>query len=221
VEEVIAELARRTHGVVTRQELLAAGITAAEIDERVRRGYLIAVFRGVYRVGHAAPSREAQYLAAVKAGGDGALLSGRAAAHLLGLIRGAPPPPEVTSPTERRVKGVRTRRSRRAGTTWLGIPVTAVAETIVDLAAALPQDDLARAFHAAGIRHHATPAQVEAALARRPKAKGGGALRRVLHGDVGVTLSTLERRFLALLTGRGLPLPETNRAAGGGHVDCR
>jgi hypothetical protein len=99
--------------------------------------------------------------------------------------------------------------------------VTNVAETIVDLAAALKPDDLARAFHEAGIRHHTTPAEVEAALARRPTAPGAGTLRRVLRGDAHVTLSPLERRFLALLRRHGLPLPETNRPAGSRRVDCR
>ena len=46
-------------------------------------------------------------------------------------------------------------------------------------------------------------------------------LRCVLHGDVQVTLSTLERRFLAFLRENGLALPQTNRPAGGRRVDCR
>ena len=62
VERTIAALARRSHGVVTRRQLLAAGITAPEIDYRLPRGDLIAVFRGVYRVGHRAPSVEAGYI---------------------------------------------------------------------------------------------------------------------------------------------------------------
>jgi hypothetical protein len=221
VEQILARLARRSHGVVTRRQLLKAGITPKQIDQRLRVGALIAVFRGVYRVGHTAPSVEAGYLAAVRACGDGALLSGRAAAHLLGLNRGAPPPPEVAAPTARRVRGVRTRRARREATVWRGIPVTTVAETIVDLAAALRPDELARAFHEAGIRHHTTPAEVEAALARRPRAPGAGTLRRVLRGDVHVMLSALEKRFLVLLRKHGLPLPVTNRPAGSRRVDCR
>jgi hypothetical protein len=44
---------------------------------------------------------------------------------------------------------------------------------------------------------------------------------RVLHGDVPVTLSRLEARFLELLGEAGLPLPVTNRVAGGHRVDCR
>jgi hypothetical protein len=36
-----------------------------------------------------------------------------------------------------------------------------------------------------------------------------------------VTLSTLERRFLALLRSAGLPLPETNHKIDGRYVACR
>ena len=221
MERKLARLARRAHGVVSRRQLLEAGLTRTEIAHRLRRGDLIAVFRGVYRVGHTAPSSEAGYTAAVMAGGDGALLSGRPAGHLLELLKGAPPPPEVTAPKARRVKGVRVRRGRRQGTVWRGIPVITVAETMVDLAAELTADELARAFHQAGIRHHTTPAQVEAALARRPNAPGATTLRRVLRGDVHVTLSTLEKRFLALLKQHRLPLPHTNQPAGSRRVDCR
>jgi very-short-patch-repair endonuclease len=43
----------------------------------------------------------------------------------------------------------------------------------------------------------------------------------VIHGDTRVTLSQLERAFLKLLRGAGIPLPVTNRVAGGKRVDCR
>ena len=102
-----------------------------------------------------------------------------------------------------------------------GIPVTTVPRTIVDLAAVLTAADLARACHEATIRYATTPTEVEAVLARRPNAKGAAGLRRVLRGDVHVTLSTLERRFLTLLTEAGLLSPETNRRAGRRWVDCR
>ena len=51
-------------------------------------------------------------MAAVIACGEGARLTGQAAAHLHRLIKGAAPPPEVTAPTERKIKGIKTRRSR-------------------------------------------------------------------------------------------------------------
>jgi very-short-patch-repair endonuclease len=217
-------LATPTHGVVARRELLRAGITRGEIEQRLRSGALIAVFRGVYRVGHTAPSLEARYLAAVRACGEGAVLSGRAAGHLWGLLKGAPPPPEVTAPTERRVTGVKTTRARRAErkvTRWHGVPVISVAETLVDLASVLDEEQLARACHEAEVRHHTAPEHVEAILARRPNVPGAGKLRRVLRGDVKVSLSKLESAFLALLRKHRLALPETNRRVGGRRVDCR
>ena len=187
-------------------------------------GVLLPEYPGVYRVGHRAPSVEARYLAAVRACGEGAGLRGGAAAHLYGLLKGAPPPPEVGAPAERRIEGIRTRRWRRGTvdvTRRRGIPVTTVAQTLVDLAAALDADDLARACHEAEVRYGTTPAQLEAVLARWPQSPGAGNLRRIFCGDVRVTLSKLEARFLARLREAGLPLPETNRRADKHWVDCR
>jgi hypothetical protein len=211
---------------VTRAELLSARVTRAEIEHRLGAGSLIRVYPGVYRVGHAAPSTEAAYMAAVKACGPGAVLSGRAAAHIHCLIKSRrPPAPEVTAPTERRVEGLKTRRCRslhrRDKTLARGIPVTTVPRTIVDLAAELELDDLARACHEAGVRHRTTPRQVEAALARRPNVPGATNLHLVTGRKVPVALSKLEKRFHALLEEAHLPLPVTNRPAGGRRVDCR
>jgi Transcriptional regulator, AbiEi antitoxin len=225
VDQKIARIASSQHGVVTRANLVNAGITLEEIRHRLGAGSLLREHRGVYRVGHRAPSTEARYLAAVRACGRGAVLSGRAAAHLLGLLRGAPPPPEVTAPTERRVEGVVTHRCRRLDrrdtTLFRAIPITTVPKTLVDLAAVLSADGLARAVHEASIKHRTTPEQVEDALGRRPNSAGAPRLRSVLRGDVRLTLSRLERGFLKALEAAGLPLPETNRLAGGGYVDCR
>ena len=225
VDRELARIAHERHGVVTREELLDAGITDRRITRRLASGNLIRVHRGVYRVGHKAPSIEATYLAAVLAAGEGALLNGRAAAHLFVLTKGAAPAPEVIARTQRRIEGVTMHRSRgldaRDATTFRGIPVTSVPRTLIDIAADLSLDALARACHEAGVRYGTTPKAVEAVLARRPTSPGAKMLRRVIHGDVHVTLSKLEAHFLELLRNAGLPLPVTNRPAGGRRVDCR
>jgi hypothetical protein len=152
------------------------------------------------------------------------LLCGRAAAYLYRLLSGAVPPPEVTTRTYRRIAGVRTRRLRidaRDEAVWRGIPVTTVPRALVDLAGVLVIDELARACHEASIRYGTNPPGVEAVLARWPNAPGAGQLRSVLYGEVRVTLSRLEKRFLELLENADLPLPEMNRPAGGRRVDCR
>jgi very-short-patch-repair endonuclease len=224
VDQKIAELGTSEHGIVSRRELLAAGVSDKQIRVRLRRGSLHPEYEGVYRVGHRAPSVEARYLAAVKACGDDAVLSGKAAAFLWGILKGKPPPPEVTAPTERRVRGLapRRRKLRRDDVTARrGIPVTTVAATIVDLAPDLDREQLARVCHEAGALHHTTPRQVEAVLATRYRPPGAPKLREVIHGDVHVLLSKVERRFIQLLRADQLPLPITNRVASGRRVDCR
>ena len=102
-----------------------------------------------------------------------------------------------------------------------GVPITTVPRTVVDLAAVLTLDELARACHEAGVRYGLSPALIDAVLERWRNPPGSGKLRRIMRGDIGVTLSTLERSFLELLRENGLALPQTNRPAGGRRVDCR
>jgi very-short-patch-repair endonuclease len=225
VEEKVARLAGRSHGVVSRDELRSAGLTQAEIKSRLARGFLIPIHRGVFRVGHAAPSLEARYTAAVKACGPGSLLRGHAAAHLLHLLKRPPSLPEVLTTRRVRPAGVSVHRCRRIdprdATEWRGVPVTNVPRTIVDLAATLDPPDLARAFHEAVVRHHIKPDSVERVLGRRHNWPGSKDLRRVIWGDEAVSLSKLESSFIAVLRRARLPLPETNRLVDGRYVDCR
>jgi hypothetical protein len=224
VERKVAAIASRAHGVVTRQELIGAGVSDDEIQHRVAIGALLTVHRGVYRVGHRARSVEATYLAAVRAAGVRSVLSGPAGGWLLSVVKGRAPRPEVTGPTKRRIEGVTTKRRKldpRDRTTWKGIPVTTVPRTLVDLAEVLSFDALSRACHEAGVLHRTTPKQVKAVLAQRPNAPGAGKLREILEGKHHVTLSKLEQRFLQRLREAGLPLPVTNRPAGTKRVDCR
>jgi hypothetical protein len=219
VEQKLERIASAAHGIVTLAEALSVGISASGIQRRVRKGELYVEYPGVYRVGHRAPSVVARYMAAVKACGKGSLLSGMAAGYLLGLLKGEPPPPEVTARTKRTVKGIKTRRSTKAeGFKFRGIPVTTVAQTLIDLAARLNLDELARACHEAGVRHRTTPREVERLLRNQP---GAAKLRAIMRGEVHVTLSKLERRFLQLLREAGLPLPVTNKVASARRVDCR
>ena len=220
----MAWLAARAHGVVTRRGLLALGVSEEQIDGRLAKGLLLREFPGVYRVGHAAPSVLARYTAAVRACGPGAVLSrarGRAPARNAegqgARAGGDEPDANVAS------RGIKTRRTRGElqRTVWRGIPVTSPARTLVDLAAVLDAETLARAAHEAGIRHHTTPDQVEAVLKQRRNSPGAAKLRSVLHGHTPVTLSRLESAFLAVLRAAGLPPPQTNRRAGSKRVDCR
>jgi hypothetical protein len=220
----IAGIAGGQHGNVTRGQLLRAGLTRHQITARVANGTLIPKHRGVYRVGHAAPSVEADYMAAVLAGGAGGALCELAAAHLLGMVRGKPPPPEVLVRSDRRVKGVRTRRGRLHSSErirWRNIPVTTPARTLVDLAERMTLEEIALAAHNAGVRHQLTPRQVKAVTARHPNAPGIAKLVPIVDGDAPAILSWMERRALRSILGAGLPRPDVNRRHGANYIDLR
>jgi putative AbiEi antitoxin of type IV toxin-antitoxin system len=72
-EKVLA-VADRRHGVVTREQLFAAGLTADAIAHLLRTGHLHRVCSGVYAVGRPTLTREGRWLAAVLACGRGAAL---------------------------------------------------------------------------------------------------------------------------------------------------
>jgi very-short-patch-repair endonuclease len=224
IEEVIARVAGRQHGVVTRAQLDAAGVSPSALKVRLERGSLIRVHRGVFRAGHAAPSTLAAYIGAVLACGEGSSLCGMAAAYLHQLVRGSPPRPEVRAAVARRIPGVLTHASRDSGRdvgVCRGIRVTSVARTVVDISAGMEIDPLSRVVHEAAVRFGVKTPQIEAVLQRRRNAPGSAKLKRVLRGDSKVVLSPTERSFLKLLEANRLPLPETNRPAGGRYVDCR
>lgn len=209
---------------MTVEQLLTAGHTREAIKVRVRNSRLHRVHRGIFRVGHVAPSIEADYLAAVLACGPGALLAGLAAAHVYGLVWDSSPVPDVVAPVTRRHPGVSTRRrvvDPLDATRYRRVPILTIPALLVDLAATLPLDALAGATHEADVKHHVRPEAIMAAAARRPQVKGIATLRMVAQGDHALLLSKMEREFRALLRAAGLPLPVTNRREGAHYVDCR
>ena len=219
----VARIARRQHGRATRQQLLEAGIDRKRIDRWIADGRLWVVHRGVYAIGHTAPSLMGAYMAAVLAGGPGAVLSHRAAAYLLNLLRGLPPRPEITITTaDRRRPGIVIHRVRvlhpRDVCVVEGIPVTVVPRVLLDLAPSLKPADLTRACHEAWVHHRVTPHMIEACIARNPTKPGAAKLRYAYGADV--TLSKLEDLFLALLKAHDMPLPRTNIDVKGDKVDC-
>ncbi|HKJ37119.1 MAG TPA: type IV toxin-antitoxin system AbiEi family antitoxin domain-containing protein [Solirubrobacterales bacterium] len=222
-ERALERLASRDHGIVSRSEAAAAGLSEKQIDHRIRIGVLLPEFPGVYRLAHRSPNPYAHFLAAVKACGPDAHLAGLSAAWLWELVREVPRP-EVNCPRERRLPGLVVRRCRGtmpAATVRHRIPVTTVPETLVAVARSLAEADLARVVHEAQVKHGTTPAQVERALGRWPSAPGSGRLRAILRGDTRILLSRLEDLFLSMLRDGGRELPETNRRVANRYVDSR
>ena len=218
------KIADEQHGRARREELLDAGIDAKRIERWLADGRLRLVHRGVYAVGHAAPSVLGDYMAAVLAGGPRASLSHGPVVHVLRLLPGGPPPPEITVPTTSHLRrpGIVIHRVQALHDldrdTFQGIPITSVARTLLDTAPKLTPAQLTRACHEAWVRHNVTPRHVEACIARNPTKPGAAKLRAALGSDV--TLSKLEDAFLALLREHGMPQPRTNVDHRGDKVDC-
>src|ERR1700685_3150917 len=96
--ERVARLAERQAGNVARHQLKHIGIGRGTIQRWIATGYLVPTLPGVYRVGHTAPSPEADLWAAVLYAKPGAALSHGTAAHWRGLIIFPPDQIHVTTP---------------------------------------------------------------------------------------------------------------------------
>jgi very-short-patch-repair endonuclease len=227
-DEVISALAQRQHGVVTRGQLLAAGVGGGAIEGRIASGILQPVHRGVYAIGHRALRREAWWVAAVLAAGPGAALSYRSAAELWVIRQSARARIEVSVPRHRRSTARLELHVVEMQPDEVivedGIRVTCPSRTLFDLASVLTIDQLEHAFNEAEYRRLSSPVSLDALLARYPKRRGTANLKRVLdnHRRNGQTKSrsVLERRFLRLVDAYGLPRPKINRLTEEGELDA-
>ena len=104
-DAVLATLAGHQHGVVTRRQLLAAGVGRRAIERRVEWGLLDPLYRGVYALGRRTLRREAWWMAAVFAAGPAAALSHRSAAELWHMRNGSRARIEVSVPRHPRSTG--------------------------------------------------------------------------------------------------------------------
>jgi hypothetical protein len=222
-ERRLAEVARRQLGVFSRKQANRAGLSSRSVSRRVVRGTWTRVLPGVYRAASTPESWRQRLLAACLWAGDGAVVSHRTAARLLGL-EGLPPmrpeePVELTVPfgIRKKAPGFVVHQSRKLEPkdrrTSDGIAATSLARTLVDLSASLDERRLSMAIDSGLARHRfidigslrrehrrlATRGRkVSRALGRLLKARAPNAV----HLD-----SALERRFSALVKGSKLTKP--------------
>jgi very-short-patch-repair endonuclease len=227
-EELIAALAARQHGLVTRAQVLNAGLTADMLEYRVKAKRLRPVHSGVYRVGPLVTpaSRE---MAAVLACGPGSVVSHRSAAALWQLLAhaGDHAPVDITVQgcDRGRRQGIRPHRVARLEpdevTKLDGIPITTPARTVIDLAGGVSGRELAQAVAQAGRRQLTSDAALLSLIARHPGRRGIRALRALLRSSAepALTRSEAEERFLALIRKAQLAMPEVNVMVGGYEID--
>lgn len=229
-EPVIAGLAGRQHGVVTRPQLLRAGVSANAIDHRVKARWLRPIHRGVYVIDPMAGAHT-RAMAAVLAAGPGAVLSHRSAAVEWRLIPdlGGAVTVEVTVPHGRdggrhrpRIRAHRVSSLASDEVAKLnGMAITSASRTLLDIASIVRYREVEQAVARAESQGLTSHAKLMALLARHPRWPGRGALRAILGEESGpaLTRSKAEERFLALVRKARMPEPEVNVKTQGYEVD--
>ncbi len=218
-------LAEAQHGVVSRAQLLEAGLSHEAIKHRTRNGRLHRRARGVYAVGRAELSRLGEMMVAVLALGPGAVVSHATAAELWRLSRSVLPLLEVSLPTNsgRRRPGVAVHHRHglaEAVTRHRGVPVTSLPLTLIDMALRWSPRQLEAAVNQADALDLLDPVALRKALTRFTGRPGVLPLRRLLDENTfRLTDSELERLFLRLVRRAQLPLPATQRYASSWRVD--
>lgn len=223
-----SELAVVQHGVATRKQLRAVGLTDHQVDRAIQQHRLHSVHRGVFAFGPGRPSQRASWSAAVLACGTRSALGYRSAAAHWELRPTSSPTIEVVVAASSRPahRGVRVHRHQglAAGevTVHAGIRVTTVARTLVDLAAVLSPTDLRRAVGQADVHGRFDLRAVRAVLDRHPRHGG----RRRLEGllttwtDPETVRSPQEEGFPDLCARFGFPRPVMNAELLGMEVDA-
>lgn len=223
VDRLIAALAKRQRGYVTRPQLLKLGLGAEAIRYRSRTGRLIPVYTGVYAVGHLPTLPQDRAAGALLACGEGAVLSHSTAAAAWGIFKRWELPFEVTAPALRRRHGITVHRAKLERwdvATQLGLRVTSAARSLLDVAPRFSAKGLRRAVADQRRAGQLRLDELAELLQRFPRAPGTHRLRPLLDAPRGgPTRSELEDRFVTFCGQFGLPEPETNVWVGGREVD--
>lgn len=210
-------LAHSQGGAISRGQLIGAGTTHQVVKRMLRDGELQPVTRGVHAIGAATWLTRAW--AGLLVGGEGACLSGLAAAHLWNL---APPPGVIEVRTVQHPHGREGYHFVRGSATSSGLvpPRTSLERTAVTLASrSRSQDDvvhwLTRALaQSADLTRLAGEAAAVPNLRRRREI-----LEQLDQLEAGVE-SVLELRYLqAVERDHRLPRPQRQVALGGDRLD--
>jgi predicted transcriptional regulator of viral defense system len=202
IPDPVAELTRWQAGAISRQQLLAAGLTPQMITTRIERQRWQQLYRGVYAAFNGPPSRDTWLWAAVLRAGNGAVLSYQTAAELHGLIDSPAETIFVTVPSAKRIEfpGIVIRRSARvaaASQPNREPPRTTLEETVLDLVQLAPTfDDACGWITRACGRRLTTEDRLRAAMAMRKKMRWRAELDDVLAAAGDGIHSVLEYRYL-------------------------
>jgi very-short-patch-repair endonuclease len=224
VERAVARIGGGQDNVISREQLLEAGLGRGAIAHRVKAGTMQHLHGNVYLLGAAPPTPMGRARAAALACGDGAIVSHRSAAEVFGLLpdRGGDVDVTVVGRNVAPRSGISRHRVghlvKQDVTSVRGLLVTSITRTICDLAATETVENVTRAFQEALYRRVVWPSGLEALLAREPNRRGGKVIRSLIE-DPRLTRSERERLLLKLIDQAQLAKPLTNVRVEGHLVD--
>ena len=217
VDQGIAAIADRQHGVFSRAQVLELGGSDSLIARRRAAGLWVDRADGVYGLPTLRPAWHSKLWSACLASSVGAVISHEAAAALHTLATFRPGPVVITVPHARgRLRdGVVLHQSRRLLADHVekigGLPVTTVPRTLVDLAMTCRRSRLAHVLDDTVASGTTTYEDVLATLdaVKRHGRTGSRTLRSVLAQRIGkpTSPSKLERQLLRVLRSANLPEP--------------
>jgi very-short-patch-repair endonuclease len=211
-----AAIAADQFGVISRAQALQAGLTPRMIGYRLKSAWAIAM-PNVYTLPGSINSWEQKLKAAQLWAGDGSAVYRRSAAVLYEIRGSSTPHVEVVGPTRKRIPaGVIyrcSRLSRHDVRPYKGFIVTSVERTLIDLASAWSEEELAIGLDDALRRRLTITSRIAHRLEDlgREGRKGSGVLRKLLVERSGLDEfpeSPLETKFLEFVHRHGLPVPQ-------------
>lgn len=223
----LRELAAPQGGVLHRDQLLSAGLSARQIRDWASAGWLDERFRWTYALpGTQTGLTQTAWSAVLSAGGD-ATLTGLHALEMMEVISARNAPLVLRSDgRSRKQDGLDLRQIRAlADYEWtdeLGPRITTFGRAILDAAGLRWWDELDRALDRGVRLQKYNGRDFERLLKEYPKARGIGRLVAALEKldeTAGLKRSELERRLVELVTASGLPTPIVNGIVRGWEVD--
>jgi hypothetical protein len=214
-----AAIAADQFGVISRAQALEAGMTPRMIRYRLKSGWVMAM-PNVYTLPGSINLWEQRLKAAQLWAGDGSAVHRRSAAVLYEISGPSTRHVEIVGSTRKRIPaGVTYRYSRLTRhdvRPYAGFIATSVERTLIDLASAWSEEQLAIGLDDALRRRLTTASRISHRLEDmgREGRKGSGVLRTLLAERSGLDEfpeSPLETRFLEFVHRHGLPVPQLQK----------
>jgi hypothetical protein len=219
-ERALTARAERQHAVIGRDQIFDLDFSRHTLQRWLAGGRLVRVHPNVYSLGGGRLTQHGRWFAALLATRPNPALSHTSSLAKMGLAReGRFVHVTVTNRRPYDLDGVIVHRCRSIHPEDLtridGIPVTALARTLIDVAESEGAGFVAKVLEEADRRRLLDPAAIQACAERNPGRRGLAILLPLVEDYVSTpdAKEGLERKFQLFLRDRGLPIRRSTRSS--------